>query len=75
MQQEAQNPSRSPAAAPELGPDPETRHTRDGDETVLNTVRARQGVAGHNVRVVLGIGLAAVVIAFIVAYLVTSGAI
>jgi hypothetical protein len=58
-----------------LGPGPETRHTREGDETVLSTVRARQGVTGHHVRVVLGIGLAAIVIAFIVAYLVTSGAV
>jgi hypothetical protein len=73
--QNAQNATRAPAAAPELGPGPETRHTREGDETVLNTVRARQGVTGHHVRVVLGIGLAAIVIAFIVAYLVTSGTI
>lgn len=31
---------------------------------VLSTVDARQGVTGHNVRYVLGIGLLAIVIAF-----------
>jgi hypothetical protein len=31
---------------------------------VLDKVRARQGVTGHNVRYVLGFGLAAVIIAF-----------
>jgi hypothetical protein len=30
-------------------------------------------VTGHNVRLVLGVGLAAVVVAFVVAYLVTAG--
>ena len=75
MQQEAQNATRAPSVAPELGSGPETHHTRAGDETVMNTVRARGAVTGHNVRVVLGIGLVAVVIAFIVAYLVTSGTI
>jgi hypothetical protein len=73
--QDAQNATRAPAAAPELGPGPETRHTRAGDEIVLNTTRARQGVTGHHVRLVLGIGLVAVVIAFVVSYLVTSGTI
>jgi hypothetical protein len=32
--------------------------------TVLPTDQARQGVTGHNVRYVLGFGLAGVVIAF-----------
>lgn len=73
--QEAQDATRAPAAAPELGPGPQTRHTPVGDETAVNTVRARQGVTGHHVRYVLGFGLAAVVIAFVIAYLVTSGAI
>jgi hypothetical protein len=72
--QDARNATRAPAA-PELGQGPQTRHTPVGDETVLNTVRARQGVTGQHVRLVLGIGLVAVVIAFIVGYLVTSGAI
>ena len=34
------------------------------DPTVLPTEQARQGVTGHNVRYVLGFGLAGVVIAF-----------
>jgi hypothetical protein len=32
--------------------------------------RARAGVTGHNVRYVLGFGLAAVVIAFLIVYLI-----
>jgi hypothetical protein len=56
-----------------MGPGPETRRTPVGDETVLNTVRARQGVTGHNVRYVLGIGLVAVVVLFAIGYLVASG--
>jgi hypothetical protein len=61
-------------AAPEMGSGPEVHQTRDGDEVVLDPVRARQSVRGHNVRYVLGFGLAAVVVAFVVAYLATSGA-
>ena len=34
---------------------------------VLNTTEARDGVTGHNVRYVLGFGLAGVVLAFFVA--------
>jgi hypothetical protein len=34
--------------------------------TVLPTDQARQGVTGHNVRYVLGIGLAGAVIGFVV---------
>jgi hypothetical protein len=36
---------------------------------VVPTTRARQGVTGHNVRYVLGFGIAAVIVAFIVVYL------
>jgi hypothetical protein len=36
--------------------------------TVVPTQQARQGVTGHNVRYVLGIGLAAVIVAFVVLY-------
>jgi hypothetical protein len=36
--------------------------------TVLATQQARQGVTGHNVRYVLGLGLAAVIVAFVVLY-------
>jgi hypothetical protein len=36
--------------------------------TVVPTQQARQGVTGHNVRYVLGVGLAAVIVAFVVLY-------
>ena len=36
--------------------------------TVVRTQQARQGVTGHNVRYVLGIGLTAVIVAFVVLY-------
>jgi hypothetical protein len=36
--------------------------------TVVATEQARQGVTGHNVRYVLGLGLAAVIVAFVVLY-------
>jgi len=34
----------------------------------VTTQQARQGVTGHNVRYVLGIGLAAAIVAFVVLY-------
>jgi cobalamin biosynthesis Mg chelatase CobN len=47
---------------------------RDGSgRPVLSTKEARQGVTGHNVRYVLAVGLAAVVIAFAVGYLAVRG--
>jgi hypothetical protein len=36
----------------------------------VSTVEARQGVTGHNVRHVLGFGLAATVIAFAIIYII-----
>jgi hypothetical protein len=36
--------------------------------TIVATQQARQGVTGHNVRYVLGLGLAAVIVAFAVLY-------
>jgi hypothetical protein len=36
--------------------------------TIVTKVEARQGVTGHNVRYVLGFGLVAVIIAFVVIY-------
>ena len=42
---------------------------RTGPNTV-STPRARAGVTGHNVRYVLGFGLIAVIIAFVIVYLV-----
>ncbi len=35
---------------------------------VVSTQQARQGVTGHNVRYVLGIGVAAVIVAFVMLY-------
>jgi hypothetical protein len=40
----------------------------DSDPTVKTTTEARQGVTGHNVRYVLGLGLAGVVLAFVVVW-------
>jgi hypothetical protein len=37
---------------------------------VVTKVEARQGVTGHNVRYVLGFGLAAIIIAFAVIYVI-----
>jgi hypothetical protein len=37
---------------------------------VVTKTEARQGVTGHNVRYVLGFGLAAIVIAFVVIYII-----
>ena len=44
------------------------RHLQSGQRTVVTTQQARQGVTGHNVRYVLGIGIAAVIVAFVVLY-------
>ena len=46
----------------------ETEH-----EVVRTTTEARQGVTGHNVRYVLGFGIAGVVIVFAIAYLAVRG--
>ena len=46
---------------------------RTAGQPVVPTPRARQGVTGHNVRYVLGFGIAGVVIAFAVIYLVYFG--
>ena len=40
---------------------------------VVATPQARAGVTGHNVRYVLGFGIAAIVVAFVVVYLVYVG--
>jgi hypothetical protein len=40
---------------------------------VLSKNEARQGVTGHNVRYVLGFGLAAIIIAFAVIYILYFG--
>jgi hypothetical protein len=43
------------------------------DRTVVSKNEARQGVTGHNVRYVLGFGLAAVAIAFVAIYVAYFG--
>jgi hypothetical protein len=44
------------------------RHLQSEQRTVVSTQQARQGVTGHNVRYVLGIGIAAAIVAFVVLY-------
>jgi hypothetical protein len=39
-------------------------------QPVISTTRARQGVTGHNVRYVLGFGIGAVIVAFVILYVV-----
>jgi len=41
----------------------------DNNAPVVSTTRARAGATGHNVRYVLAVGLAAIIIAFAVIYL------
>lgn len=43
---------------------------RQRPQPPMPTTRARQGVTGHNVRYVLGFGIAAIVVAFLILYLV-----
>lgn len=52
---------------------PERRTPIEGRRIELPAQRARQGATGHNVRYVLGISLAAVVIAFAVVYFIYFG--
>lgn len=44
------------------------RHLQSGQRTIVTSQQARQGVTGHNVRYVLGIGVAAAIVAFAVLY-------
>ena len=44
------------------------RHLQSGQRTVVPTEQARQGVTGHNVRYVLGVGIATAIVAFAVLY-------
>jgi len=46
---------------------------RQTAQQVVPATRARQGVTGHNVRYVLGFGIAAVVIAFAIVYKIYAG--
>lgn len=60
-------------AAPSEYPQETRQETRQGARQVVSKVEARQAVTGHNVRYVLGVGLAAVVIAFLAIWLVYFG--
>jgi hypothetical protein len=53
---------------------PERQNWSDAEQRpVVPKVEARQAVTGHNVRYVLGFGVAAIIIAFVVIYLVYFG--
>ena len=47
-------------------------HSEDDKAEILSTIEARAGVTGHNVRYVLGFGLAGVVVAFVIILLAYS---
>ena len=47
-------------------------HSEDDKPEIVSTTEARAGVTGHNVRYVLGFGLAGVVVAFIAVLLAYS---
>jgi hypothetical protein len=49
------------------------REAGSASQAVVPTQRARQGVTGHNVRYVLGFGIAGIVVAFLIVYLVYFG--
>ncbi len=61
-----------------MSPDTRAPEYKEADrrmaaEPVVPAPLARQGVTGHNVRYVLGFGIAAIVIAFIIVYLAYFG--
>ena len=49
------------------------RQPKPAEQPVVSAPRARQAVTGHNVRYVLGFGLAAIIVAFIILYLIYFG--
>jgi hypothetical protein len=54
----------SPQDRPEFG------RRQSGSRTMVPTEEARQGVTGYNVRYVLGIGIAAAIVAFAALYVI-----
>jgi hypothetical protein len=60
-----------------MSPDTRAPEYKEADrktaQPAMSTPRARQGVTGHNVRYVLGFGMAAVVAAFVIVYLIYVG--
>lgn len=66
------------AQAPEYKESEREAGARQGMPTpqarqVVPTPQARQGVTGHNVRYVLAFGIAGIVVAFIIVYLIYFG--
>jgi len=58
-----------------MSPDTRAPEYKEADQNtaqnaVLPARRARQGVTGHNVRFVLGFGLAGVIVAFLLQFLI-----
>jgi hypothetical protein len=49
---------------------PNNKYEQERRRPVISTRAARQGVTGHNVRYVLGLSLAALIIAFGIIYLI-----
>ncbi len=57
----------------ERAPEYKEADSATAQEAVVPAPRARAGVTGHNVRYVLGVGMAAVVVAFVIVYVVYFG--
>jgi hypothetical protein len=58
-----------------MSPDARAPEYKEADrqaahQSVVPAPRARAGVTGHNVRYVLGFGIAAVIVAFVIVYLI-----
>ena len=51
-------------------PDQREWTERETVHPVVSSERARQGTTGHNVRFVLGFGTAAIILAFVIIYLI-----
>ena len=60
-----------------MSPDKRAPEYKEADrrapQAAIPTPQARQGVTGHNVRYVLGFGLVAVIVAFVIVYLISFG--
>jgi len=63
----------SDARAPEYKEADRRTGQQSAPEAVVSTPSARQGVTGHNVRYVLGFGIAGIVVAFLFVYLIYFG--
>lgn len=53
--------------------DRQTAREQTAREPVVATPRARQGVTGHNARYVLAFGTVAIIVAFVIIYLIYFG--